>query len=494
MNEDLVASQHAIRLLMDFEKGPDDGTVPLSENGAALAPYVCPGGELTIGYGCTKWFDGEEVEPGHRLSGEQQAIDLLLFQISPYEGAVRQGMTRPATQWQFDGFVCLCFNIGIGAFLEPCSALRTFNAGRLEDAAANFGLWTGATCDRPPKAQRKDPDYADKIILDHKGNARWKGPDGQYCRYMLRHRGLLYRHYAEALLFMGKDHRPTLRSPTQMDLKLVPTHPSLAKWNAAKGRWQDEVETKTQFKLVLEKAYFDDLPPLLGAAPASSFKDLSDEVQTLDLTPSMQADPPAPQLEGKAEAPGAPPNPPPATSAHVNEPVISPHDTPVVSKKPPEVNTNPAEPIVSGPGEAGAAARTAPQPAPSPPIIRPSPMPPVIAGQAGTKAPSQNTVPITSVPYRIDPTAGLKPMEESDRWKASVAQNAGMLLIRVSRYGAFGTGIKATADIVEQDGVLMQTFQMFFLVAAMAVIGYGVRVYGDWKRRRAEAAASQALY
>jgi lysozyme len=270
VNEHLKASPNAIRLLTDYEKGPDDGSVPLSGGGAALSPYVCPGGELTIGYGCTKWFDGDDVEMTHRLADEDEARRLLDYQLDVYEVAVRKAATREMSQDNFDAFVCLAFNIGVGAFSDS-SAIKAFNDGFIENAAANFGMWTGSTCDRPPRKQRNAPEYQAKIAKDHKGNARWIGPDGQYCRYMLRYVGLLSRHYAEALLFMGRDHRRALRSEHGIELKLVPTDPADAQWNPKKGRWQDEVKSKTAFKDVYAFAYNDLLPKpeLVLTIPAS---------------------------------------------------------------------------------------------------------------------------------------------------------------------------------------------------------------------------------
>jgi GH24 family phage-related lysozyme (muramidase) len=78
---------HGLDLLTYFEKG--DPSVALSENGAALEPYVCPGDKLTIGYGCTRWFDGRDIAPTDRLRDEIQARELLTEQLVEYEVAVR---------------------------------------------------------------------------------------------------------------------------------------------------------------------------------------------------------------------------------------------------------------------------------------------------------------------------------------------------------------------------------------------------------------------
>ena len=121
-------------------------------------------------------------------------------------------------------------------------------------------------------------------------------------------------------------------------------------------------------------------------------------------------------------------------------------------------------------------------------------MPPVVAGVDGAKPPSPFTLNPKEVPYRIDPNAGLKPMEESDRWRASVAQNGGMVFIRLARYGFLGAGAKTGADFVEGDAVFNQAFLMFVGVAAVWIYGTARKSYGDWLRRRAEQRASQAMY
>ncbi len=122
----------------------------------------------------------------------------------------------------------------------------------------------------------------------------------------------------------------------------------------------------------------------------------------------------------------------------------------------------------------------------SPPAPTPAPV--------GTKPLSVNTVALDKVPYKVDPNAGLKPMEESDRWKASVSQQVGLTAIRVARYGAFGATAKQAADTLEGDAVFTQGLMMFAGIAGVAAIGFVIKSYGDWKRKRGEKVATQALY
>jgi lysozyme len=434
VNENLRASPNAISLLTEYEKGPDDGSVPLSPGGAALAPYVCPGGELTIGYGCTKWFDGDDVQMSHRLEGEDQARALLHLQLKPFETTVREALTREANQNQFDGMLCLAFNIGPAAFLGS-SVLSSFNEGRMEDAAANFGKWTGATCDRPPKKQRNDPAYQIRIGVDHKGTARWVGPDGQYCHYMLRYRGLLDRHYAEALLFMSRQFRRTLRSEQAMRIELDATHPADAQWNASKGRWEDGVKFKTPFKDVYAAAYDDLLP--------------ADELVLTQPAPPLVATTRVP--DGKAEQPGAI-TPSPSSSA-ASAPPVSP--APTVSVVPPVVVAKKPEVVASPPAAAPRA------PVPPPPRL---PDPPVPIGQQ---------------------TSAVDSARKSEEWSSSpkamiFSRRAwGLFLVLFGRLWMLKTGSNAVLGTVS-DPLVMEMFSGFMVM----MVGEIVQWWGEKKAKR----------
>lgn len=433
MNENLRASPNAISLLTEYEKGPDDGSVPLSPDGAALAPYVCPGGELTIGYGCTKWFDGDDVQMSHRLDGEAQARALLHLQLKPFEETVRNALTREANQNQMDGMVCLAFNIGPSAFLGS-SVLSSFNEGRMEDSAANFGKWSGATCDRPPKDKRNDPDYQIRIGIDHKGTARWVGPDGQYCHYMLRYRGLVSRHYAEALLFMGRQFHRTLRSEQAMKIELDATHPADAQWNASKGRWEDGVKFKTPFKDVYAKAYDDLLP-----GPADE----------LVLTPSMQAAPP-PTATGSTAVVGGVPTVPPVQVG--TSPPVSPAQT--VPPAPVEKQAS----VIPAPS-----VKPAPAPAPLPPPPR-LPDPPIPIGQQ---------------------TSAVDATRKGEEWSSSpkamiFSRRAwGLFLVLFGRLWMLKTGSNAVLGTVS-DPLVMEMFSGFMVM----LVGEIVQWWGEKKATR----------
>lgn len=168
MNDHHRLNEFGLDLLTEYERGPQDGSVPLSPGGAALEPYVCPGGKLTLGYGCTKFFGGMEVLPTDKLSDEASARALLADQLIEYEVAVKELVKVPLNSNQFSALVCFAFNCGI-AGLAGSTLLKHVNARRFDDAADQFGAWLYSTSGKHKQALR----------------------------------GLLRRRYSEALLFMG---------------------------------------------------------------------------------------------------------------------------------------------------------------------------------------------------------------------------------------------------------------------------------------------------
>jgi lysozyme len=168
VNDHHRLNEFGLELLTEYERGPQDGSVPLTPGGAAMEPYICPGDMLTIGYGCTKFFGGMEVLPTDRLSDEASARALLADQLIEYEAAVKRLVTVPLNSNQFSALVCFAFNCGINA-LGGSTLLKHVNANRFDDAADQFGAWLYSTSGKHKQALR----------------------------------GLLRRRYSESCLWMG---------------------------------------------------------------------------------------------------------------------------------------------------------------------------------------------------------------------------------------------------------------------------------------------------
>lgn len=119
---DLTAAED---LCKDFEKGPDN-------KGAALAPYLCPSGVLTIGWGHTK-----NVRPTMRIT-RKRADELLAEDLAAYSAEVEAATgDAPTSDAQHNALVCLAFNY---KGWKTSTALRLHKAGDYVGAAKAFGL------------------------------------------------------------------------------------------------------------------------------------------------------------------------------------------------------------------------------------------------------------------------------------------------------------------------------------------------------------------
>lgn len=118
-------NQRGIDLIKQFE-------------GFSAAPYVCPGGKLTIGYGHTATV----TEQTPAIS-EQQAEYLLLSDVSAAENAVLQMVDVPMNDNQFSALVSFVFNIGASAFARS-TLLKKLNESDYESAAGQFERWAYA--------------------------------------------------------------------------------------------------------------------------------------------------------------------------------------------------------------------------------------------------------------------------------------------------------------------------------------------------------------
>lgn len=91
----------------------------------------------TIGYGLT-----EGVYEGMVLT-EEEAEAHLMKELSRHERAVNQLVTVPIAQPHFDALVSFSYNCGTNA-LKRSTLLKRLNAGRYDEAEAQFKRWNRA--------------------------------------------------------------------------------------------------------------------------------------------------------------------------------------------------------------------------------------------------------------------------------------------------------------------------------------------------------------
>lgn len=97
-----------------------------------LSAYLCPAGVWTIGYGTTRYPNGEKVKKGDKLTGgREQAIQLLQGDLKRVEKAVDDMTRDDVTQNQFDALVSFAYNLGENA-LRSSDFLKLVNAGETD--------------------------------------------------------------------------------------------------------------------------------------------------------------------------------------------------------------------------------------------------------------------------------------------------------------------------------------------------------------------------
>jgi GH24 family phage-related lysozyme (muramidase) len=172
----MKTSYKGIALIKEFE-------------GLKLDAYQCSAGVWTIGFGTTKYPNGEKVKNGDKLSGLKQANDYLHHDLIQYEQAVDRLVQVPLTQNQYDALVSFVYNLGAGS-LAKSTLLKKLNAGDYAGASKEFKKWIYAT----------DPKTGKRIKLT----------------------GLIARRKREAELFMSNNNPTTFRRIHEPDPNNTP--------------------------------------------------------------------------------------------------------------------------------------------------------------------------------------------------------------------------------------------------------------------------------
>lgn len=369
MNEHLFTNANGLRLITGFEGEP------------RLKARLCEGGAWELGYGVTFGLDGQPFKEGDTCTPEY-ADALFRNALKLFEDGVRNLVTVPLNANQFSALVAFAYNIGLEN-LAGSTVLRRVNEGRMDDAAASFGMWVFATKNGHKQALR----------------------------------GLLRRRYAEALLFMGYDWTVACDNDAIALQREIPaTFPGT-----------DRVIYKTPFKDVL--------------AVAQAYP-----LEAPELTLTQKAEPAPSVAPASAGQPVSDPQPQtPAAPASVKEPAKTSPDASVASKISPNVDTKPATATVSGPPVAGpVAAPSAPQvpqkplpvPVPAKPVDTKPPAPPVVI--------AQKQIDVRTVPYgEIPPDGKPKNMTDSARVIGLVIVGIGSIVQVLSAREIISTTIGA---------------------------------------------------
>lgn len=103
----------------------------LSESYTSTAVIPVPGDRATIGFGTTDGVKlGDTITP-------PKALQRALTDVQKFEGALKQCVTVPLSQNEYDSLTQLAYNIGTGAFCKS-TLVRKLNAYDYAGACAEI--------------------------------------------------------------------------------------------------------------------------------------------------------------------------------------------------------------------------------------------------------------------------------------------------------------------------------------------------------------------
>jgi lysozyme len=108
-----------------------------------------PGDVPTIGFGSTSGVRlGDTITP-------PVALARAMADVTKYEGALRQCVTAPLYQHEYDAYLSLAYNVGPGAFCRS-TLVRKLNGHDYPGACREILRWTyyqGRDCNLPANAR-----------------------------------------------------------------------------------------------------------------------------------------------------------------------------------------------------------------------------------------------------------------------------------------------------------------------------------------------------
>lgn len=115
-----------------------------SFEGFRSAPYKCPAGIPTIGYGATFYPGGAKVKMTDKSITEEDAVDILKNMLGSFERYVDSYCRDDINQNQFDALVSFAYNLG-PANLKSSTLLKKVNLNPNDETIrAEFMKWVKA--------------------------------------------------------------------------------------------------------------------------------------------------------------------------------------------------------------------------------------------------------------------------------------------------------------------------------------------------------------
>ena len=112
--------------------------------GFKSAPYKCPAGIPTIGYGATFYPNGKKVTMTDKALTETESIELLKHMLVSFEKYVDSYCRDDINQNQFDALVSFAYNLG-PSNLKSSTLLKKVNANPADESIKlEFMKWVKA--------------------------------------------------------------------------------------------------------------------------------------------------------------------------------------------------------------------------------------------------------------------------------------------------------------------------------------------------------------
>ena len=138
----------------------------MEREGCKLKAYKDSVGVWTIGVGHTSGAGPPHVKSGMSIS-QAQAESIFADDVAEFEDGVSNLLDgKPVKPHQFDAYVSLAFNIGLGAFASS-TTLRQFLADQTDKAAEAILMWN-----KPPEIKaRRRGEHQQFLNLQHVARA-----------------------------------------------------------------------------------------------------------------------------------------------------------------------------------------------------------------------------------------------------------------------------------------------------------------------------------
>ena len=106
--------------------------------------YICPGGIPTIGYGSTRYENGDEVSMEDCKIDRKRGEEILLHHVKEVSKQVRSVLKHDLTDNQMAALISFTYNLGIGN-LSRSTLLLLINGGPMnQNIPREFRRWNKA--------------------------------------------------------------------------------------------------------------------------------------------------------------------------------------------------------------------------------------------------------------------------------------------------------------------------------------------------------------